>query len=209
MGENGPELNKARKMAKIFEWRAEDLDRERKDLKEKSGTDSLTGLLNRRAFETRARAVLTGLSRTMREVDKLLPRNVGIIVGDIDYFKSINDTLGHQEGDRVLKDVARTLKSGVRSEDIVARWGGEEFMVLIVDGSKEQIKGIAEMLRKAVERLEIQVKGRPVTMSFGYDEVKSADDFEAAIARADKALYRAKENGRNRVETLQPVSEAA
>lgn len=176
-----------------------------KELEKLSTTDGLTGLLNRREFEKRARGILAGIADPKRKIDIMAPRNIAIIIGDIDHFKSVNDTLGHDEGDKVLREVSRTIQENVRSEDLVARWGGEEFAILIVDGDKSEIQGIAHKLLQTVEE-KVHANGKPVTMSLGFDVVRDESDLEAAIKRADQALYTAKREGRNRVEQFRQAA---
>lgn len=163
--------------------------------------DPLTELPNRRAFEEHMSKELRNLEQTRREGDP--SRRTGwVMIGDVDKFKAINDIYGHPVGDAVLRGVARVLQQKIRGTDIVARWGGEEFIILLIDGENIRIEERAEDLRGAVEALEIsdaEGKHIPVTMSFGVSEVADESDSHGAIERADKALYRAKHAGRNRV----------
>lgn len=176
--------------------KAKELEGQVQVLEERADVDGLTGLLNRRAFEVRARAALEGLSKERRAGDA--SRRLGIIFCDIDHFKSINDTFGHAAGDEVLRQVASTLRRNVRPEDIVGRWGGEEFAICVVDGDHNQLAKIADGLRSDVEN-SVRVEGRAVTMSFGVEAIIGSEDLETAIEHADHALYESKNNGRNRV----------
>jgi len=118
---------------------------------------------------------------------------------DIDKFKSINDTYGHDIGDYVLRDLAALLSSKIRVTDLIARWGGEEFVLIIDTKNLEQAQNIADNLRKEVENLKFKTVNK-ITISIGVSEFKSKNDtFEDVFKKADQALYQAKTNGRNRV----------
>ena len=158
--------------------------------------DALTGLPNRRDFNE-------NLEReTMRA--KRLGKQIGIIMTDVDKFKSFNDTYGHKVGDEVLKMVAKVLEGSVRSDlDRVARFGGEEFIALITEADEEIVRTTAERIRAAVEAERVDV-GLPeklhVTISLGYALYpKDSAAIGELVEKADAALYSAKENGRNRV----------
>ena len=117
---------------------------------------------------------------------------------DIDHFKSINDAYGHDAGDMVLREVARSLKETSRKEDIAARIGGEEFVMILPDSPAEAALGCAERLRKAVEGLVFRGIDRTITASFGISLFLPTDGEDSFLKRADNALYEAKESGRNR-----------
>jgi two-component system, cell cycle response regulator len=120
---------------------------------------------------------------------------------DLDYFKRVNDAFGHEVGDSVLKVVTRLTKENIRSADVVARWGGEEFMVLMPE-TDIQAAGIAsEKLRLAIAGHHFDTVGT-LTASFGVAEFKPPDDVNSLLKRTDDALYQAKDKGRNRVEAL-------
>ncbi len=156
--------------------------------------DMLTGLLNRRAF---VEAMCVEKKRSERS---MLPSSILLI--DLDHFKSINDTRGHAVGDAVLASVARTLRANARGYDVVARWGGEEFIVGLPCTDASTAEPAAERLRRALEEL-IVMDGRgenvPITASIGVAEREHGESLEATIDRADRALYAAKGSGRNRV----------
>lgn len=122
--------------------------------------------------------------------------SVFIMIMDIDYFKKINDTYGHDVGDQVLKTLADTIRSQIRSTDTLIRWGGEEFIIILPDTTPEGCRQIAERIRKAVETGDSAPK---ITVSIGLTKYDN-DDYHASIKRADVALYKAKESGRNRIE---------
>jgi diguanylate cyclase (GGDEF)-like protein len=121
-----------------------------------------------------------------------------IIMIDLDDFKSVNDTFGHQAGDIVLKKVAEIARALIRLGDRMGRWGGEEFIVLLPNASYEQAKELAERLRIGISIYHFDGVGS-ATASFGVSSFEREDDFYSLIQRADAALYRAKESGKNQV----------
>lgn len=154
-------------------------------------TDPLTGLTNRRHLEE---LLDTEMSKARRH-----GRPLGALMTDIDHFKSINDTYGHDTGDKVLVKVAQTLRTTCRKEDIVARYGGEEFIVILPDSPAAAAVECAERIRKTIQETAHPEMDRPVTASFGVTLFLTTDSQESLIKRADTALYEAKETGRNRV----------
>lgn len=163
-------------------------------LKRQAESDGLTGVLNRGALE-RLAASLTEMGAG--------PERIGLILLDIDHFKLINDNFGHAAGDEVLKETARRLCATLRQDDIVARFGGEEFAILLLDQDNEQPADIAERLRLALQYPHFPLEGGQsveVTASFGTALVENrAGAWAQLIAAADAALYRAKAAGRNQV----------
>lgn len=158
--------------------------------------DSLTGLNNRRFFESQ---LSQALDRAFRAGAPL-----SLMILDIDHFKSVNDTYGHDAGDLVLKAFAQRIRSAVRSADIVCRLGGEEFVVIMLDTSLDHARGIAERVRGVVESAPFPVDPTgeqkiSVTSSIGVAARGADARADALMRRADKALYRAKAAGRNRV----------
>jgi diguanylate cyclase (GGDEF)-like protein/PAS domain S-box-containing protein len=156
--------------------------------------DTLTGLYNRAYFEK----YIASIKKSQRKTDTPF----ALIIADIDHFKSINDTFGHQVGDEALKGVASTLNLLLRSDDIIARWGGEEFVIMLKDIDLENAIKIANKLRIAVEEKEI-IKDRKITCSFGVSLYNLDDDIDEVFKKADEALYKAKNSGRNRVLAVQ------
>lgn len=155
--------------------------------------DHLTNLLNRRGAQ---QCLDREYARMLRS-----KRPFSVAIADVDRFKSINDTLGHEQGDEVLRQIAKIFSSRLRGQDILARWGGEEFMFIFADtneaGAVKALESIKEVLSKAP--LDINSKQIHVTSSFGVSEVSADMDTSSAIRRADQALYFAKDTGRNRV----------
>lgn len=162
-------------------------------LREMASTDPLTQLKNRRAI---GEVIRREVSRVRRGQPSL-----SFVLCDLDHFKSINDTRGHDAGDLVLKQVSVALGEGIRDVDFVARWGGEEFLVLLPDTSMDGALIVAERLRKRIEALLIDGHGEPfgVSMTLGVATLQPDESAEQAIARADAALYSGKRAGRNRV----------
>ena len=164
------------------------------ELEHLSATDSLTGLSNRLRLD---RALEHDLARCARK-----PFPLSIIMLDVDRFKAINDTHGHQMGDRVLVAVARVLESNIRKADLLGRWGGEEFL-LVCSGTLDDAIALAEKLRLALQRHAVPRVGA-VTASFGVSSYRLGDTSQTLIGRADAALYMAKATGRNQVSVEKP-----
>lgn len=157
----------------------------------KATHDPLTTLPNREAYNERA---FHELHRFKRYGHPLT-----LAVCDLDHFKRINDTFGHQAGDKVLKLIAQVVSSRLRSVDFVARYGGEEFVLVMPETDAQQAQTVLDKIRAVVGKTPFRFKESPVsiTMSFGIVQFKPDDTVETAFARADKALYSAKDNGRN------------
>lgn len=155
--------------------------------------DTLTGLGNRRAFEEISRNEFVRILR--------YPHPLCLAILDIDHFKAINDNWSHTIGDLVLQRVAKTLQAGCRETDVAARWGGEEFVLLLPETTAEQAVQICEKLRLRISELDLTdiAAGLQITVSFGVALRQQEPDFNAVLARADKALYAAKAAGRNKV----------
>ncbi|MBN2287281.1 MAG: diguanylate cyclase [Tissierellales bacterium] len=155
-----------------------------------SSTDKLTGLYNRHKM----------LEIAEREMERFERYGsvASLILLDIDWFKNINDKYGHTSGDEVLKSFGDILRSTVRKQDIVARWGGEEFVVFLVETGKEEALMIAERCRKNIENFNYPKIGT-ITASLGVTTIKEKESFDAFINRADLAMYEAKTKGRNGV----------
>jgi diguanylate cyclase (GGDEF)-like protein/PAS domain S-box-containing protein len=156
-----------------------------------SQTDALTGLANRRTLDERMR-------NEMARADRL-GCGFSVILGDLDHFKSINDEFGHLVGDRVLVAAAGVLAEQARPYDLPARFGGEEFMVLLPESTLEEAMTIAQRIRTAVAGVAVPEVTRQITMSLGISTWGHGDTLGALVGRADAALYQAKRRGRNRV----------
>ncbi|MCP4118637.1 MAG: diguanylate cyclase [Desulfobacteraceae bacterium] len=167
----------------------EDLEIKNEELNRLSMTDTLTGLLNRRAIKP---IIEKEMSRKNR-----FAHPVSFMILDLDNFKQVNDQYGHAAGDEVLSKVAGTIKSILRKTDSIARWGGEEFVVLAVDVDLIHAVAMAEKIRKTVMSICFE-RVRPVTVSIGIAEYHPDEDFQQWYNRADSALYKAKNEGRNR-----------
>ena len=173
-----------------------------RDLRFQATTDPLTGLSNRLKFN---QALATEMLRSLR-----YEASLSLVLYDVDNFKAVNDSHGHQIGDRVLIQLSQFVPTLLRNTDLLARWGGEEFVILAPGSDGEMTYQAAEKLRKAVEQFKFDEIGT-VTCSFGVAQYVYGDTADSLISRADDALYRAKLNGRNRVElallpsTAQPV----
>ncbi len=168
-------------------------ERYQKQLFESALRDGLTATFNRRYFVDRLHTEMRFAVRHSK--------SLGLLFVDIDHFKKINDTYGHQAGDAVLAGVAREMLTTIRTEDVLARYGGEEFAIICREVELEGVKALAERLRAAVERTKYEHGGHviPVTISIGAAVDRRITDPQALIAAADAAMYEAKRSGRNRV----------
>lgn len=160
----------------------------KKELEQLSVTDVLTGIGNRRYFHQKIEEEVVRAKR--------YEHSLSLIMCDIDFFKKVNDTHGHNVGDEVLKEYTKLISSLLREADIFSRIGGEEFMIILPHASLDNAKQIAEKLRVAVEECH---KVIPVTMSFGVVEYIKGEEIEFIFKRVDEALYGAKNSGRNKV----------
>lgn len=162
------------------------------DLFERASNDPLTGLYNRRVFEDRI--------HNMMESARRYNRPLTLVTMDLDRFKQINDNLGHQTGDEVLKTVADVFKSVVRSTDLLVRMGGDEFLAVLDDTGVENARFLAERLCSAVDELEIYAdENIKLGVSIGLAELRSDESLSQWLERADDILYHAKAQGRARV----------
>jgi diguanylate cyclase (GGDEF)-like protein/PAS domain S-box-containing protein len=165
------------------------------ELRQLATTDPLTGLANRRSF----------MQQAEREMEQC--RRYGhplcLLMLDIDHFKQVNDTWGHDAGDEVLRAVAGIVAESIREVDLCGRLGGEEFAVLLPETPSERALVVAERIRASIESAIIRTDGVtiPITLSVGKAEMALDDDVNNVIRRADEALYKAKRGGRNRVES--------
>ena len=173
--------------------------RERKKAQKKlhriSITDELTNIYNRRYFKEQANR---DIKRALRA-----DRDLSLLFLDIDFFKKINDTYGHDAGDLVLIKLSEAIQKNIRDEDVFARWGGEEFAILLPETEIENANIVAERIRKMTEKTSVRYQRKKITftVSIGISNLKNTDrsDLTELIKNADTALYKAKKDGRNRV----------
>ncbi|MCK5011562.1 MAG: GGDEF domain-containing protein, partial [Deltaproteobacteria bacterium] len=170
---------------------------EHKRVQELAITDELTGLYNRRAFQK-------ALDKELRR-SKRYKKPLSLIMLDIDGFKEINDKFGHQAGDGVLRSLALNLQRAIREIDFLARYGGDEFAVILPETEAKQAAVLAERLKKTVKNYTVDAGGSlcNITLSIGVADVSaSVDSEDDLISRADRVLYISKENGGDSVEVL-------
>lgn len=172
-----------------------DMQNQLKEMALEANQDALTGIANRRAIENFLHATLAEVA--------LQPPTSAILMLDIDHFKQINDTHGHNIGDQALRMVANTIQKVLRAGDSIGRWGGEEFLVVIRHVDPAHLARVAEKLRILVAASVVPLEGGPisVTVSIGATLLRPGDSLQQAVERADHLLYASKESGRNRVTT--------
>jgi diguanylate cyclase (GGDEF)-like protein len=181
-------------LALALSYRFREGEARRQEAEHLARLDPLTDTNNRRAFDS--------ISEPIWSITRRHDRDLSVIMLDLDHFKRINDTHGHTCGDQVLKAVASVLKEGVRDSDIVARWGGEEFIILLPETALAEALMLAVRLRAAIAGLRVICPGKTLTItaSFGVAERHIRQlKLEALIAEADRLMYQAKELSRNRV----------
>jgi diguanylate cyclase (GGDEF)-like protein len=162
-------------------------------------TDSLTGAFNRRYLELQA-------VKCLRDWDRY-QRPASILLVDVDHFKSVNDKFGHAVGDSALTNLVDLVQQRLRKADIVCRFGGEEFVLLLSETDREQAGRVAEELRGVVESAQTLPNGK-MTISVGVSDVTQAMDMDHWFKLADSALYKAKRKGRNRVELATLIADS-
>jgi diguanylate cyclase (GGDEF)-like protein/PAS domain S-box-containing protein len=177
----------------------QDLVHRLEEMGQKAYIDALTAIPNRRCAEETLGEYL--------DVFEKKGHGFSVMMGDVDFFKEVNDTWGHDAGDLVLKTVAHTLRSNVRSLDMVSRWGGEEFFIIFKNADKQVVIAKSEALRSAVYAGRIPLGNRTigVTMSFGCTNARKGDSMDSLVKRADACLYVSKNAGRNRVTIDHPA----
>jgi len=198
-----PELNQLHELYRTLAQRAERLAKEKSRLETQLGNmnrsldlatriDAMTGLANRRAIMEK---IDQEFSRAQRH-----QRATSIVLADLDSFKLVNDRYGYNTGDDVLVEVARVLRSCVRSEDICARWGGEEFLLLLPETPLEGALSVANKIRESVAMTVFSANrhGIKLTVSLGVCEYQADQNIFESIKRADHALFQAKQSGKNR-----------
>lgn len=163
-------------------------------LRESGQRDFLTGLHNRRYFFDAGRAMMASAARG--------GRNIALAMLDIDHFKNVNDTYGHDVGDQVIRDLADILRARFRESDLVARFGGEEFCVLLNDSASHEAEQVFEELRQTIEKTPSESPYGDIAFTVSIGVCKNRqNDLETMITQADEYLYDAKRKGRNRVES--------
>lgn len=167
-----------------------ELEKRSQEFERLANTDLLTGLYNRLYFNDQ-------LSAQLRK--KLPDDSYSILMFDLDHFKMVNDRFGHQVGDTVLKRFSEIIGENIRGSDVFARWGGEEFLLLVPEMNASVASGFANKLCQMIETADFPSLGETMTVSIGYTSNKLDDTMENMIERADRALYQAKKNGRNQV----------
>ena len=182
------------RVARIMQQKNAALEQLQQELKEAAATDYLTGVLNRRAFLP---ILEHELARLVRNTESF-----SLLMLDIDHFKKINDTYGHEAGDAVIRGVVDRVCSALRGQDVVCRWGGEEFVVVLPATGAAGARVVAEKLRSAIAANPVEVDGQriEITMTIGgMVDPHAGDAVHDVVDRADAALYRGKREGRNRV----------
>jgi diguanylate cyclase (GGDEF)-like protein len=169
-------------------------------LKVLASTDDLTGLTNRRRMVETLQEEIARIRRSKRPAT--------LVMADIDNFKKFNDTYGHQCGDMVLQGVASMLRARLRTQDVVARWGGEEFLFMLPETDMTGAGIAASKLREAIRQMKIQcgTKTLAVTMTFGIAPLDAAIGIDESISHADDALYRGKQEGRDKLVQWEPAN---
>jgi len=175
-----------RKLSEAYEL----LERRTDELDRLSHTDALTSIHNRLRLDETLTSEVNRYKRYRNQFS--------LIILDIDYFKKVNDNFGHPIGDRVMIDLCRLIKEQLRSTDVFGRWGGEEFLIVCPGTSKDEAIIIAEKLRRAIDSTHFEPIGH-LTVSFGVTSIREGDGEKEIVSRADRELYRAKSEGRNRV----------
>lgn len=177
-------------LEQIVEERTAELKLANETISRLAATDELTGLSNRRSFKDMLAAFMSAARRHSYPLS--------MIMVDIDHFKVVNDTFGHSEGDLVLKAFADLMREIIREEDVAARWGGEEFIIVLPHTPGEAAEALAERIRSSFNRNPFGA-APSLSASFGVVQLHDEEDADSIIRRADDALYRAKHDGRNRV----------
>ncbi|MCX7957579.1 MAG: diguanylate cyclase [Deltaproteobacteria bacterium] len=180
-------------LERLVKEKTEELKAANDELIRLAVTDNLTGIYNRRHLEE---SLSIEIERAKR-----YNRPFSVILLDIDYFKSVNDTYGHTLGDKVLILFAEIISKNIRITDICGRWGGEEFLIICAETDKKGAARLAERIRKLFEKVKYD-NIPPKTASLGVTDYREGDTTDTIINRADNALYSAKNNGRNQVVTI-------
>ncbi len=188
------QLRRIEKLSRISDRYQESMRQLNISLREAALHDPLTGMGNRRYL----------MDRLREEVERVLRNNhsFSLAILDIDHFKQVNDTFGHETGDQLLCELAHVIPATLREYDICGRWGGEEFLIIFPHTSIDDSREVSERIRSTIHQVTLPsiVEAHPISASFGLTEYHHGEGYSETIKRADDALYRAKELGRNRVE---------
>ncbi|MBU2081885.1 GGDEF domain-containing protein [Patescibacteria group bacterium] len=184
--------------------RIKELEEEISRLKELAYKDELTDLYNRHGFKDESAKFIDevkGYLENPTRRENFLIKSLSLGIFDIDNFKKINDTYGHQAGDMILKLFSRIIKERVRGIDIVARWGGEEIIVGLVGSDENNAYEILDDIRKKIEETEVEWEGKTIKfmVSGGVASFTENEDFDSLFKRSDEALYKAKQTGKNKI----------
>jgi diguanylate cyclase (GGDEF)-like protein len=180
----------------------ENLKKEIKKWKKLAYKDKLTNIYNRRGFIDSSKKILKEITNIQTERrKKFIIKNCSLVLFDIDNFKKINDKFGHNAGDKALKVLSSEIKKRVRDIDVLGRWGGEEIILLLVGADKENGFYVADYIRQKIENKKIKTSKGFInfTISGGVADFKKEKDFEKVFKLADKALYKAKKTGKNKI----------
>lgn len=161
------------------------------NLEKKASTDFLTKLYNRRKFDTM-------IEYELKQIKRYKDRDFCMVLLDIDNFKHINDTYGHDIGDKIIQDIAKIIKISIRDSDVASRWGGEEFAIALTETNLEDAMLVAQKLRITIQD-HIFTNELRITCSFGISQFHTSDKYTDLFKRADEALYKAKNTGKNKV----------
>lgn len=186
------DISEQKRIERLLTEKLRKIEELRKDLYHLSRIDALTDLYNRRSFEEQ-------LAHHMSLAARHEEHNLSLLLLDLDFFKNINDTYGHDQGDKVLKQFAEILRSSCRAEDLASRIGGEEFALILPLTSSREARALAQRIGQSVRQRVLLPDDRQVTVSIGLAEYLADDSLETIFKRADQALYQAKREGRDRV----------
>lgn len=191
------EVEVLKEKIKAMEEETRHIRKRLKEERDKALRDSLTGLPNRESYDERFDLELERFKRYKKPAT--------LVVADIDFFKSVNDNYGHLAGDKVLQIIAKEIQNRIRKTDFVARFGGEEFVIILPETDLDTAVQVIEKVREMIGRLPFHFRDEKIqiTMSFGLSVFEEGADQSSLFERADAVLYQAKENGRNRVEVWQ------
>ena len=184
--------------------RIKELEEEVVQLRELAYKDELTALYNRHGFKEESAKFICEVKGYLENPSRrknFLVKSFSLMIFDIDNFKKINDTYGHQAGDAILKLVSKIIKERVREIDMVARWGGEEIIVGLVGSEEDHAYKIADDIRKKIEEAIVDWEGKTIkfTVSGGVAGFAEVKDFDGLFKKSDEALYKAKQTGKNKI----------